>query len=180
VSISGDGTRTPTGRTTVDVCADAADVDHVALWRLLSTPALWSTWAPHIRHAGPEPADDAAQPDDAGGGDGAVRPGDLVRIHGYGPVAVTARIALVDPPRRWDFLVALPLGHQLTATHELVDHPSRVCVRMALHGPLPSPLASTLLRVYQPLAAVAVHRLVARASQPDRPMPADRTEHAER
>jgi hypothetical protein len=174
MSDSGDDQATPTARTPVDVRVPAGAADPAELWTLLSTPALWPAWAPHIRRAERVPGRDD------GPGGASVRTGDTVKIHGLGPMAVTALIALVDPPRRWDFVVALPLSHQLVATHELVDDPAGVRVRMALHGPLPSPLGRMLLRAYQPLATVAVRRLVALAADPDRRRPATTTEHTER
>jgi hypothetical protein len=87
---------------------------------------------------------------------------------------------VTDPPRRWDFVVPLPLGHQLTAIHELVDDPRGVRVRMAVHGPVPAPLGSLLLRIYRPLADVAIRRLVALAADPDRLPSATDMERTER
>lgn len=130
------------------VTVPADGVDPATLWRLLSTPTEWPRWAPHIRRV-TTPADD-----------GTLHVGERVRIDGHGPLHVTAAITHVDPPGRWDFRVALPLGHHLTAAHEVTASPTAVEVRMTLDGPLPSPVGQGLLFAYRPIAHLALRRLV--------------------
>lgn len=148
-------------RTQLSVRAEGDDP--ARLWHLLSTPAEWPRWAPHIRRV------------DTPAGDGRLAPGQRLRIDSYGPVGVTATVTRVDAPRRWDFRVELPLGFALVAAHEVLDdarppragvrgHPATVRVRMALDGPLPSPIAGALLQAYRPVAHVALHRLAALAA----------------
>lgn len=189
MSGNGDRAGSPTARATVAVRVPAGAAHPDALWRLLSTPELWPAWAPHIRRAEPElrPEGDpggtgrgAGSRADVTQGGSALRTGDRVRIDGHGPATVTALITLVDPPRRWDFLVHLPLGHQMIATHELVDDAAGVRVRMAVHGPLPASVGSVLLRAYRPLADVALRRLVALTTDPDALPRATDTERTER
>lgn len=140
-----DGNR---GAATIVVGADGCTP--AALWRLLVTPAQWPRWAPHIRRATPRGA-----PADA-----PLRPGDRVRIDGWGPAHVTAAITRVDPDRRWDFLVELPLGHRVRAIHEVLPDPPAVRLHMTLDGAAGRVAGDALLAAYQPLARHALQRLV--------------------
>jgi Polyketide cyclase / dehydrase and lipid transport len=137
-------------RSAVTATARADACDPATLWRLLAEPRWWSRWAPHFRRAR---ADGAT-------GDTPVIVGDRVRIDGVWPVHVTAAITRVEPPVRWDFRVGLPLGHHLDATHEVLEAPLRVRVRMHLRGPLPRQVGTALLAAYRPVALLALHRLV--------------------
>lgn len=121
------------------------------LWRLLATPAQWSRWAPHIRRATPRTAS----------ADLPLRPGDRVRIDGWGPVHVTAAITRVDPGSRWDFVVQLPLGHRISASHEVVDDTPAVRLHMTLDGVAGRMAGDAVLAAYEPLARLSLRRLVA-------------------
>lgn len=140
-----DGNR---GASTTTVPADGCAPQ--ALWRLLATPTQWPRWAPHIRRATPRttPADLP------------LRSGDRVRIDGWRPVHVTAAITRVDPGSRWDFLIELPAGHRVTASHEVLDDPVAVRLRMTLDGAAGRVAGDALLAAYQPLAHLALRRLV--------------------
>jgi uncharacterized protein YndB with AHSA1/START domain len=129
---------------------DAQGCTPAALWRLLATPRQWPRWAPHIRRATPwgAPADVP------------LHPGDRVRIDGWGPVHVTAAITRVDPDRRWDFLVELPLGHRVHAIHEVLPDTPAVRLHMTLDGAAGRVAGDALLAAYQPLAGLALRRLV--------------------
>lgn len=145
-AIGADGWRT-------QLAVHAEGGDPARLWHLLSTPAEWPRWAPHIRRVGTV------------AGDGRLAPGQRLRIDSYGPVGVTATVTRVDDaPRRWDFRVGLPLGFALVAAHEVLEGPPTARVRMALDGPLPTPVAAALLQAYRPVAHVALHRLAALAA----------------
>lgn len=144
--------------------AAAPDADPHLLWELFATPAWWPRWAPHITAV-----------TTAGAATDPVAVGDRVRIHGPGPVAVTAELTLVEQPRRWDFRVALPGGVHLDGAHEVQwDDPPRVEVCMRLDGatgPVGAALRRThgligapLLLAYAPLAELSLRRLVALAT----------------
>lgn len=131
--------------------ADGSDADE--LWRALATPAAWPRWAPHICATTMVPGPPGRT----------VRTGDVVRIDSLGPSHVTAAITRVDAPHRWDFQVDLPLGNHVEAAHEVLNAPTAVRVTMTVRGPLPGPVAGTLLAAYRPVAAYALRRLVALA-----------------
>lgn len=140
--------------------ADARGADPARLWELLATPDHWPRWAPHISAVDDLGDAQLGRPSRSGHGDAPVREGQRLRIRGLGPVAVSARVTRVVDGHRWDFVVPLPLGVQVAATHEVHTDPRAVVVRMRVGGPLMAWVGGPGLLAYTLLAETALRRLV--------------------
>jgi hypothetical protein len=119
-------------------------------WQLLAQPALWSSWAPHIRGA-------------RGLGDPEVRAGarGFVRL---GPgVPVPARILATDPPNWWDWRVGpVTMRHRVRAlgsdAYEVsIELSAPVLIEAAVHAG------------YGPVITLLLHNLTRVAGRPQEP-----------
>lgn len=127
-----------------------------ALWTLLADPALWVTWAPHLRavERGPDRH-------------GPVMPGEHLVVHGPSALRVDATVTRVDPGRRWDWEVRLPGPWTLLGVHAVLEEAPgrRVRVSMRVRGPLAPVADRTALAAYAPLADLALRRLATLAER---------------
>lgn len=113
------------------------------LWRLISRPARWHEWAPHIRGAN-------------GLGWPEVRVGAVGTVSLLGLVGVPARVTAVEPGRSWSWRVGpFDLDH-VAASGELG---SRAVIVLRGRGPVGKALAG----VYAP-AVWALNRNLARVA----------------
>lgn len=150
--------RDPGGPAVTVAATSAAPTD--VLWALLSTPAWWSAWSPHIRHVTDAGDTGAAAP-------ASLAEGDQLVIHGPRPLRTTAEITTVEAGHRWDFEAAGLGPWSLLASHRAVPRAggSRAIVTMRVSGPAGALASASVLRAYQPLAAVAVRRLATLAAR---------------
>lgn len=142
------GDRPMTTSFTVSATAPA-DPDRV--WDLLTLPACWPAWAPHMRHVRGEAH---------GWAPGRVAEGQQLRVDvGIGP-GLRLHITEVRSPRSWTMVAATPLIGSVTSTHEVLRRGGRTEVRVTVRADAPGGLAAMALRAYRPLAQHAVRRLV--------------------
>jgi len=113
--------------------------DPAEAWALLSRPARWHEWAPHVRGAW--------------GLAEVVRAGDAgaARLLGVAPVPV--RITAVDAPRSWSWRV----GALVEMDHRVTARPGGVTVALDLRAP--APLEAGLALAYGPVISLALRRL---------------------
>ncbi len=116
-----------------------SDRDPAAVWAMLSRPARWHEWAPHVRGAW-------------GLGD-VVRAGDAGAARLLGAVPVPVRITAVDAPRSWSWRV----GSLVEMDHRLVARPGGVTIALDLRAP--APLEAGLALAYGPVIRLALRRL---------------------
>ena len=115
-----------------------------AAWELLSRPAEWHAWAPHLRGAW-----GLGEPEVEFGRTGAARL--------LGVVPVPARIVGKREQREWTWSV--PPG--VTMVHRVEPHPDGSEVSILLRAP--EPLESILAAAYGPVIRATLMRLAARA-----------------
>ena len=113
--------------------------DPVEAWELLSRPARWHEWAPHVRGAW-------------GLGE-VVRAGDGGAARLFGAVPVPVRIIAVDAPRSWSWRV----GALVEMDHRVIARPGGVTVALDLRAP--APLEAGLALSYGPVIRLALRRL---------------------
>ena len=110
------------------------------VWRYMARPALWSSWAPHLRGAW-------------GLGDPEVEPGSGGAARVRGDLPVPARILAKDPGRSWSWRVGpATLHHRVEPAG---DGGSLVAVDIEAAAPVEAALAVT----YGPLVALLVRNL---------------------
>ena len=117
----------------------SSDGDPAAAWALISRPARWHEWAPHVFGAwglGEE-----------------VRAGDAGAARLLGAVPVPVRITAVDAPRSWSWRV----GALVEMDHRVVPRPGGVTVALDLRAP--APLEAGLALAYGPLIRLSLRRL---------------------
>ena len=113
--------------------------DPALAWELLSRPARWHEWAPHLRGAW-------------GLGE-VVRAGDAGAARLLGAVPVPVRITAVDAPRSWSWRA----GALVDMDHHVLARQSGVTVRVDLRAP--APLEAGLALAYGPVIAYALRKL---------------------
>jgi hypothetical protein len=112
-------------------------------WELISRPARWHEWAPHVRGAW-------------GLGE-VVRAGDAGAARLLGAVPVPVRITTVEAPHAWSWRV----GALVEMDHRVAARPGGGVI-VALDLRAPAPLEAGLALAYGPLIAYALRRLAAR------------------
>src|SRR5688572_22955266 len=105
--------------------------DPALAWELLSRPARWHEWAPHLRGAW-------------GLGE-VVRAGDAGAARVLGAVPVPVRITAVDAPRSWSWRVAALVDMD----HHVLARAEGLTVRVDLRAP--APLEAGLALAYGPV-----------------------------
>jgi hypothetical protein len=113
--------------------------DPAEAWAMLSRPARWHEWAPHLRGAW-------------GLGE-VVREGDAGAARLLGAVPVPVRITAVDAPRSWSWRA----GALVDMDHLVLARPGGVTVRVDLRAP--APLEAGLALAYGPVVKAALRRL---------------------
>ena len=118
----------------------------------LARPALWSSWAPHLRGA-------------TGLGGDEVEPGARGTADLFGAVGVPVRIGRVEPGRAWEWTVG-PGPLAVDMDHRVEPHPEgcEIAIELRAHRPVELALGAT----YGPLVALLLRRLarVAERAQP--------------
>jgi hypothetical protein len=116
-------------------------------WALLSRPARWHEWSPHVRGAW-------------GLGDGEVRAGARGAARVLGVVPVPAVVTGVDAPRAWTWRVGpVELGHEVRA---LGDGGCEVATTLRA----PHALEAVLAVTYGPVVALLMRNLARVAARP--------------
>ena len=110
-----------------------------AAWSLVSEPARWPEWAPHIRGAW-------------GLGSPEVERGRIGAARLLGMIPVPARIVSKTPGREWTWHVGpMALVHAV--------HPTPVGSRITMTIRAPRPLEAVLAATYGPVVQLLVRRL---------------------
>jgi hypothetical protein len=116
-------------------------------WALLSRPARWHEWSPHVRGAW-------------GLGDDEVRAGAHGAARLLGVVPVPAVVTRVDAPRAWTWRVGpVELGHEVRA---LGDGGCEVATTLRA----PHALEAVLAVTYGPVVALLMRNLARVAARP--------------
>ena len=118
-----------------------------AAWRLLSRPASWSEWAPHVRGAW-------------GLGSPEVRAGAVGAARLLGAVPIPARIVAKRPGRSWTWRVGLGL---VDMVHRVEPAAAGGCV-VAIDLTAPAPVERTLAAAYGPVIQATLDRLARKAA----------------
>lgn len=122
----------------LEYAADSAATPDAA-WSLMSEPARWPEWAPHLRGGW-------------GLGSPEVEPGSLGAARLFGVVPVPARIVSKTPGREWTWHVGpVALVHAV--------HPTPVGCRITMTLRAPGPLEPLLGATYGPVIQLLVQRL---------------------
>ena len=117
-----------------------------AAWILLSRPAAWPAWAPHVRGAWGLGAPEVRE--------GAVGFARLLSV-----VPVPARIVAKTPGRSWTWRV----GEVVELVHRVEPRPGGGCT-VATDLRAPGPLEDALAAAYGPVIAWTMRRLAQRAA----------------
>ena len=126
-------------RHSLEVCGPAAPA---LAWERYSDRALWSTWAPQIRHVTWEGGDRLA-------------PGLAGVVHAIARVDVPFEVTAVDAAAHdWSWTVRV-LGVTLRMRHTLEAHGGGARAGLVIEGPPPVVLG------YAPVARIALRRLLA-------------------
>ena len=124
----------------------SCDAPAETAWPLMARPALWKSWAPHLRGAW-------------GLGDPEVEPGARGAVRLLGVVPVPARILAKDPGRSWTWRVGpATLMHRVEPAGEAG---SVVAVDITAAPPVEAALAVT----YGPLVQLLVRNLARTAAR---------------
>lgn len=117
-------------------------------WPYLARPALWSSWAPHLRGAW-------------GLGDPEVEPGSVGAVRLLGVVPIPAKIVAKDPGRSWTWRVGpATLVHRVHA-----DGAREAGAVVAVDITAPAPVEAALRVTYGPLVQVLVRNLARTAAR---------------
>ncbi|HWT95616.1 MAG TPA: SRPBCC family protein [Solirubrobacteraceae bacterium] len=114
-------------------------------WPLLARPALWSSWAPHLRGAW-------------GLGDPEVEPGSVGAVRLLGLLPIPAKILAKEPGRSWTWRVG-----PVTLVHRVHEDASGTVVAVDLRAP--APVEAALSVTYGPLVQMLVRNLARTAAR---------------
>ncbi|MDP9188872.1 MAG: SRPBCC family protein [Actinomycetota bacterium] len=112
--------------------SEPANAPPEEVWRLLSRPALWNRWAPHVRGAWRL-------------GKLEIEPGRTGFVRVLGVVPVPAKVTQVTPGVSWSWRLGLMTVHHLVKP---LGEGSEVTIAMEAPGPLQPALAETYGRAF--------------------------------
>lgn len=117
-------------------------------WPLFAQPALWSSWAPHLRGAW-------------GLGEPEVEPGSTGAVRLLGLVPIPAKILAKEPGRSWTWRVG-----PVTLVHRVhVDATATPSTVVAVDMAAPAPVEAALRVTYGPLVQLLVRNLARTAER---------------
>lgn len=124
------------------------------VWDLLSCPASWPAWAPHMRHVSHR---------DGHQSPGRVHVGQRLHVASLVPgLGVHVEVTDVQPGRSWTMQAQLPFG-AVEARHTVAAEQATTEATVDLRWVGPRLVGVALLTAYRPVAAFAVRRLLALA-----------------
>lgn len=120
-------------------------------WPLFAQPALWSSWAPHLRGAW-------------GLGEPEVEPGNVGAVRLLGLLPIPAKILAKEPGRSWTWRVGpVTLVHRVHRD-ETAD-PTAPTTVVAVDMTAPAPVEAALRVTYGPLVQLLVRNLARTAAR---------------
>ena len=117
-------------------------------WPLFAQPALWSSWAPHLRGAW-------------GLGAPEVEPGSVGAVRLLGVVPIPAKILAKEPGRSWTWRVG-----PVTLVHRVHPDTAAPGAVVAVDLTAPAPVEAALSVTYGPLVQLLVRNLARVAAAP--------------